>query len=587
MPCGGRLDYSVIFQGKSSDITVFRACVFVRPSVVSHVTVSSAPRARAPRFLIRRERKDFSWWGSLKTLCTPVRLHPFKNSIDLFRSTPVARFRFAGGAFSVSLFLHLAGSMVLAYLPWVIPPREMPLETASPQPERIQYRLIKLDLSEKLPPIAPAGPGGRPGLGSPASRLPAVGSTSHSSITVVSRPVLPDNLRQTIYQSLSPPDLRITVDLKLPNVVLGMPAIVPRPQIHFNPNDSKPTPSSEHLEAEPAPSDILTHVATSVLSLAELSVLQAHLVLPPAASTNGTGIAAKGEELPTSAGGVTATREASGILVVGTDASDASSLLALPLGNRWGEFMTGPVGGQSGSLAGSAGASVGMGHGGGGAGGDSSIGLGHDGVGGGGGGSGFPGVLSISRTHGKGRNSDSLEPNLAADMVYPVPSSPLPRRNALVVSAGPMGGGGLNTYGILHCGKIYTVFLEMPGKGWALQYCRSPNSMPQSAAEVRRNVVVLELALQPPEAESKFDFRRLPVPEEKKHKRIVLKGMITEEGTVENLQVYQGILPQMDEAARIAFSRWKFKPALRGGNPVAVEILIGIPSDAPQASSPN
>jgi hypothetical protein len=37
----------------------------------------------------------------------------------------------------------------------------------------------------------------------------------------------------------------------------------------------------------------------------------------------------------------------------------------------------------------------------------------------------------------------------------------------------------------------------------------------------------------------------------------------------------------MDEAARIAFSRWKFKPAMRDGQPVSVEILIGIPSDPP------
>jgi hypothetical protein len=33
----------------------------------------------------------------------------------------------------------------------------------------------------------------------------------------------------------------------------------------------------------------------------------------------------------------------------------------------------------------------------------------------------------------------------------------------------------------------------------------------------------------------------------------------------------------MDEAARIAFSRWVFKPAVRDGKPVEVEILVGIP----------
>ena len=37
----------------------------------------------------------------------------------------------------------------------------------------------------------------------------------------------------------------------------------------------------------------------------------------------------------------------------------------------------------------------------------------------------------------------------------------------------------------------------------------------------------------------------------------------------------------MDEAARAAFSQWKFKPALRDGKPVPVEILVGIPTEDP------
>jgi Gram-negative bacterial TonB protein C-terminal len=41
--------------------------------------------------------------------------------------------------------------------------------------------------------------------------------------------------------------------------------------------------------------------------------------------------------------------------------------------------------------------------------------------------------------------------------------------------------------------------------------------------------------------------------------------------------VYQGVAPEMDEAARIAFSRWHFQPAMRDGKPVEVDILVGIP----------
>jgi outer membrane biosynthesis protein TonB len=36
----------------------------------------------------------------------------------------------------------------------------------------------------------------------------------------------------------------------------------------------------------------------------------------------------------------------------------------------------------------------------------------------------------------------------------------------------------------------------------------------------------------------------------------------------------------MDQAAKLAFGRWKFKPAMREGKPVPVEILVGVPVDA-------
>ena len=174
-----------------------------------------------------------------------------------------------------------------------------------------------------------------------------------------------------------------------------------------------------------------------------------------------------------------------------------------------------------------------------------------------------------------------LDPSLVPGMVYAVPADLLLklRKNPLVVSAGPIGGGGLNIYGALPCGKIYTVFLAMPGQNWTLQYCQRGTSRPTPAPENLSTVIHLEPALVPPDAEARFDFQRLPVPREKQHKLIILKGIIREDGTVDQVQVYQGLMPQMDEAARLALSRWKFKPALRAGKPVALEILVGIPAE--------
>jgi hypothetical protein len=169
-------------------------------------------------------------------------------------------------------------------------------------------------------------------------------------------------------------------------------------------------------------------------------------------------------------------------------------------------------------------------------------------------------------------------------MVYPVVASILPRKNSLVVSAGPIGGGGLGVYGALHCGKIFTVFLQMPGKAWTLQYCVAGDKPAKAAEQTNSAVVHMEQGITPPDAETRFDFKRLPLPEDKLHKLIVLKGLLREDGTVEGLQVHQGLLPLMDEAARLAFSQWKFRPASRGGKAIPVDILVGIPSDPPPAA---
>ena len=115
----------------------------------------------------------------------------------------------------------------------------------------------------------------------------------------------------------------------------------------------------------------------------------------------------------------------------------------------------------------------------------------------------------------------------------------------------------------------------MPGKPWTLQFCQAGAT---PAAQNRSAVIHMEQGIIQPDATTRFDFKRLPVPFEKKNKPIVLKGVIKDDGTVTDLKVFQGIVPGMDEAARVAFSRWKFKPAMREGKNIAVDILVGIPT---------
>jgi hypothetical protein len=167
-------------------------------------------------------------------------------------------------------------------------------------------------------------------------------------------------------------------------------------------------------------------------------------------------------------------------------------------------------------------------------------------------------------------------------MVYPVSRHLSLRKSSIIVSAGPVGGGGLDVYDVLRCGKIYTIFLAMPGKNWTMQYCQKPGTEGATPPRSTSTFVHLDGGLVPPDldVETRYDFRRLPVPPAKAGKLIVLKGTLGTDGTVGSLEIFQGILPQMDEAAKIAFSRWKFKPAMRDGKPVPVEILVGVPVEA-------
>ena len=94
-----------------------------------------------------------------------------------------------------------------------------------------------------------------------------------------------------------------------------------------------------------------------------------------------------------------------------------------------------------------------------------------------------------------------------------------------------------------------------------------------------------ELPIIPPEAQESYDFVRMPLPPEKAHKMIVLRAAIDDEGKVRQAEVLQGLLPAMDAAAKLAFSKWTFKPAMRSGKPLRVEVLVAIPSDLPKGEN--
>ncbi len=581
---------TLLLRTKSSSLGIFGSRLSDAPKLGLGAALRPAYGARAPKFLVQRERLRLAWWDSLKTLHKTPRVKPGRPPGHILRGVHLGAYRPNGKFQSLSLVAHVALILILIYIPTASRAREATFENTAPNLEKIYYRLTVMDPAHKLPRIAPTGAGAQPGKGDLVERLPALGSTAQQhNLTVVSRPLRPDNARQTIFQPTAPPDLRITTELKLPNIIEARPVVVPKPKVELNPKESKPKLPNKRMLTAPAPSLTANNLATPLTDLTDPTKSQPNLPVPPpsisAPAPTPTTDNASSEANSATGLESQAQTQGSGLVVISTDPGQASDMVALPTGNRWADFSISPAGDVPGSPGGSTHGTSGVGTGGG-AGGDSSTGIGKGETGGGGGKLGEPGILSVSGTAGGGGGTaGTLGPGVPLSMVYPVADSLLPRKNSLVVSAGPMGGGGLDVYGALKCGKIYTVFMQMPGKAWTLQYCLSGDAGEKRASQTNAAVVHMEQGITPPDAESRFDFKRLPLPEDKIHKLIVLKGSLREDGAVENLRVHQGLSPLMDEAARLAFSQWKFKPATRGGKAIPVDILVGIPSDAPLGKS--
>jgi hypothetical protein len=483
-----------------------------------------------------------------------------------------------------SVVMHLLFGILLIRFPFELisgpPPQPQPEKVNTP----IYYTVHSQNLSKLLPSILPPGAGSKPGHGIHKDKVPALGSTNfHPKLTIVLTPPHPDNKHQTIIQPNSPPDLRITQDLKLPNILVGNPLALAKPKL--DPKASKGTLSRKNDTPNPdAPS---VEASTNDPIAAELAPIKdPHLRVPVA---SGLSQPSRPTRAPASGGGGTSDEAggASGLLAVSTDPANTAQLSELLPGSRYGAFTVSPAGGQVGSPGGGAGGDPQGGTGGPGTGGNGSVGVGSGANGGGGGGAGGnSGILSIKGGNG-GKEGTMLGGDLGyspENMVYVVAPPPGVRSNTLIVSAGPVGGGGLGVYGALKCGRVYSVFLPMPGKSWILQYCASGVEAPDVAYEQKGSSVSLEsTGLVPPHADEKYDFKRVPVTEDLKDKMIVLRGVIGVDGSISNLEVYRGIVPQMDSMALAAFTKWKFKPALHENKPISVDVLIGVPVRIPAA----
>lgn len=545
---------------------------------VDHPTDLGDP---AEKFLTPKDSGSTSIFSSLGVIFSRG-VKSSHRSLFLLRGTSHTDFGLSSGYFVATLLLHVVALvLVLRFVHFTVDAQNR-FESTDFTDAKIYYFPPKPEKQTSIPKIAPKGPGSTPGRGQDIPEAPARKSTAfHQSLTVVSNPRQPDNLHQTIIQASSPPDLKIKEDLKLPNIVIGNPMAQPKnPMIALKwkaPAAKQSAAKNVKNEAVPQTSSqkwMDLTVVGNIVPEAGLPVAPPQPPPQPAAApaSGSSGATASDANRPQGAPG------SSDMMVIGTDPVDHVTQLSLPAGNRYGSFSISPDGAGAGSVGGTGKSGAGAGTMGSGPGGNVSSGVG-SGTSGGGGGTHTSdiGSVSISGSTGGGSIDPALRASIAETMVYPVESTSNLRRNSMIVSSGAVGGGGLPVYKALQCGKIYTIFLPMPGGNWTLEFCRQGSAPEPVNTEGKTAVIHMEAGVLPPEATQVFDFKRLPVPELSQHKQIILRGLVDPDGSVKDVKVYTGLEPQMDEAARLAFSKWKFKPAIQSGKPVPIEFLVGIP----------
>lgn len=66
---------------------------------------------------------------------------------------------------------------------------------------------------------------------------------------------------------------------------------------------------------------------------------------------------------------------------------------------------------------------------------------------------------------------------------------------------------------------------------------------------------------------------------------VVLYAVIHKDGTVGDVRVLRGVQGRLDESAKLALARWKFRPGTKNGEAVDLEAVVQIPFKAPRWGS--
>ncbi len=185
----------------------------------------------------------------------------------------------------------------------------------------------------------------------------------------------------------------------------------------------------------------------------------------------------------------------------------------------------------------------------------------------GGAGSGATGTPAMPGVSVRGGSNIVTLPSFGADGNPPVVPGRSPaggdhRGPDLTVVATSRSGGAFNFYGALKGDKVYTIYLET-SLGTAVMQFADPTSAAHPYAEDL-------IAPQP---------LRADLPAALGRSRLVIACILDRSGLLRNLQVLEAGASDMAAKVMSALPMWKFRPVLRGEQPVEVNAILGFNID--------
>jgi TonB family protein len=447
-------------------------------------------------------------------------------------------------------------------------------------------------LSEYLPPIQ---------TGNRAAMKPRKGAPRLAKQEILSLPPNPDNNHQTI---VTPPNIKLKQDVALPNIVAwtAVPAAQPiaasarsasqrrvpqlEPQVvgpaadvsQVKPKLQTP-PELLPSVVEPALTPEQLKLKTGQLNMAQLEpqVAAPKLPVPAQRSSGETDSAAKKAAEAVAPGpqpnvqGIGSTKSQGQLIALALNPSDVRGPIAVPSGNRSGEFHASPAGkpdapgtpNVTGTGSGT-GTSTGAGTG--------------DGAGTGNGlppgisvGAPPPGVTTsaVARPPAPKPDADANKAIIAAAMKPSLPSirdrQPPPPPPTL--SDDPDRSIESRIFGSR---RAYKLIMNMPNLtsvtgSWIIHFAELKPTDDKSA-------------LSAPVATMKVDPAYPPdVLRDKVEGKVTLYAVIRVDGTVDEIRVLDSLDSRLDATAMRALARWHFQPATKNGAPVALEAVVEVP----------